>query len=192
MKQKNWKRRIGLIALVVACAAVAAYGSAAYFTTESTARNVITAGGVKIELQESQKVDTGLIPFEGPIRVLPDSTVSKIVQVKNTGRQPAYIRVRADKLIQLSEMVEGEADPTLISMDLNTEQWTERDGFFYYEKALAPGEVTEPLFTEVHFDGDMGNLYQGSQADIVIYAYAVQTANNGNTVWDAAGWPAAE
>ena len=55
--------------------------------------------------------------------------------------------------------------------------------------ALEPGDVTEALFTSVGFDPDMGNLYQKSTASVEVTAYAVQVANNGETVMDAKGWP---
>lgn len=62
------------------------------------------------------------------------------------------------------------------------------DRSFYYEKVLAPGEITEPVMEEVRFSAEMGNAYQNCTANIVISAQAVQTANNGDTVMEAAGW----
>ena len=34
----------------------------------------------------------------------------------------------------------------------------------------------------------MGNEYQNCTANLIIYAQAVQTANNGETALDAQGW----
>ena len=48
-----------------------------------------------------------------------------------------------------------------------------------------------PLFTTVTFDAAMGNAYQNSTATVSVRADAVQTANNGAAVLEAAGWPAA-
>ena len=39
------------------------------------------------------------------------------------------------------------------------------------------------------FDVKMDNRYQGSTATVDVVAQAVQTANNGDTVMDAKGWP---
>ena len=45
---------------------------------------------------------------------------------------------------------------------------------------------------EVRFSAEMGNAYQNCTANVVISAQAVQTANNGDTVMEAAGWPDGE
>ena len=74
---------------------------------------------------------------------------------------------------------------------LNTADWTEKDGYYYYTKPLKPGEVTAPIFTAVTFKADMGNEYQNATATVDVFAQAVQTANNGATVMDAQGWPKA-
>lgn len=72
---------------------------------------------------------------------------------------------------------------------LNTTDWTEKDGYYYYKEALKPGEVTAPIFTAVTFKPEMGNEYQNATATVDVSAQAVQTANNGDTVMDAKGWP---
>ena len=183
------KKKVCVIALLVICLAIAAYGTSAYFTHEQTATNVITSGSIQIELQEWSDTGNGLIPFEDTDSVMPGMEVSKIVQVKNIGGQSAWIRVSADKIIQLSDGVEGEVDLSLISYNLNTEFWTEKDGFYYYNTILQPNEVTEPLFTKVIFSATMSNMYQNSKAVIDVTAQATQVANNGTSALDAAGWP---
>ena len=193
MKQRGLKQKILILSAVAICAAMTAYGTVAYFTAEDTARNVITAGNVKIELQEQMRTDDGsIVPFTDQMDIMPGCEVSKIVQVKNTGDQPAWIRIAVQKDIQLAQGVEGEVDLTLISFDLDQEHWSEKDGFYYYNTSLAPGQTTEPLFQTVSFAKSMSNMYQHSQAIIQVDAQATQTANNGETVFDAAGWPEAE
>lgn len=64
-----------------------------------------------------------------------------------------------------------------------------KDGYYYYKEALKPGEVTAPIFTAVTFKPEMGNEYQNATATVDVSAQAVQTANNGDTVMDAKGWP---
>lgn len=76
-----------------------------------------------------------------------------------------------------------------MELALNTTDWTERDGYYYYNKALKPGEVTVPIFTAVTFNAAMGNEYQNAAATVDVFAQAVQTANNGDTVLNAQGWP---
>lgn len=187
------KKKIVVISLIVALVAVIAGGTAAYFTAEDTATNVVTAGNVGIKLHEQSKADDGtLAPFKDAHGVMPGSAVSKIVTVENTGSGAAWIRVGVDKAIELAAGREGEVDLSLVSMDFNTQSWTEHDGYYYYNKALAAGETTDPLFTAVTFGGSMGNLYQGSVATVSVSAQAVQSVNNGQSAVEAAGWPAVE
>lgn len=123
---------------------------------------------------------------------MPGTEVSKIVQVKNIGGQAAWVRVSAEKAIHLAEGVNGEVDISLISYDLNTAFWTEKNGFYYYNTILQPNEVTEALFTKIIFSATMSNMYQNSKAVIDVTAQATQVANNGTSALDAAGWPKSE
>lgn len=184
------KKRLLICILALLGIAAAVYNTVAYFTSEDTAANVITAGNIKIQLVELSVPEDGgePVPFENIIGIMPGGEVSKIVQVKNIGDQPAYIRIAVEKKISLAEGVQGNADVSLISCNFNTVNWTEQEGYFYYNVPLAAGETTEPLFTRVSFARDMGNLYQNSGAEIRIHAYAVQAANNGSSALEAAGW----
>ena len=185
------KKKLIVIAVIVACIALVSLGTSAYFTTESTARNVITTGNIDIELHEvTDQVDENgePLPFEDVEGVMPGTSVSKIVTIENTGANEAWVRIKADKVITLSE--EGEADLDLISMDFNTEKWTEKDGYYYYNEKLAPGAETEPLFTQVTFAEEMHNLYQGCTATVTVKAQGTQVANNGASAIEALGWSA--
>ena len=175
-----------------ACLSILAYGSLAYFTAEDAADNVITAGNIDIALKETAIPEGGgdPVPFVDLDGVMPGAEASKIVQVENTGDHPAYVRVRLEKTVTLAEGVDGEADASLVALDINTDQWTLRDGYYYYSEALAPGETTAPLFTTVRFAAQMDDRYQNSKTEIAAYAGAVQAENNGGSALDAAGWPA--
>lgn len=190
------KRKLMLIALVMGIISTISFGSLAYFTAEERAHNIITSGSVAIDLEElTDQLDQegAAIPFEDLHGVMPGTRVSKIVQVTNTGTAEAFLRVRVDVAIILQDGVTGEVDLSLITIDYNLEQWTDgEDGYYYYNEPLAPGETTVPLFTTVAFADTMGNLYQNSTALVDVEAYAVQTANNGPTVFDARGWPEAQ
>ena len=186
------KQRMLFIAAGVVCLSLTAFGTMAYFTAEDAAHNVITSGGIKIELLEwadAEKAES--FPQTGVSGVLPGTEVTKIVEVKNTGSSAADVRVKADKEIRLAQGIEGDVDTALIVLDFDENFWIlGGDGYYYYHEALKPGEVTKPLFASVSFDKTMGNLYQNSTATVDVTAYAVQTANNGHTVMDAQGWPA--
>lgn len=185
------KRRLFLAAVILICCALLGIGSVAYFTASATATNVITSGSVKIQLNEWADVEANPpVPFGDVTGVMPGASVPKFVEVENIGSAPAYIRVKVEKRLALPAGTEGETDPGLITLDINTADWTEKDGFYYYNRPLAPGETTAYLFTRVGFDSSMGNLYQNSAATVEVRAYATQVAHNGSSALQAAGWPA--
>ena len=194
---RNIKNKAFAAALLVVGAAIVTTGSLAYFTAEDTAHNVITSGTLGIALEEwsidPDEPNAEPKEFVDVVGVVPGAEVSKIVTVRNTGSSEAWIRIKSDLAITLAEGVLGVPNPSLVDLDYNTEYWIEsEDGYWYYKDEVAANGVTEPLFTTVSFDVGMGNIYQSSIVDIDILAQAVQTANNGNTVMDAMGWPNAE
>ena len=181
------KKKLLILSLAAICLAITAIGTLAYFTSEGTAHNVITTGGVEIAVQEWADEDKQT-PFEDLEGIMPGMTVTKIAEIKNTGASDAWVRVKVEKNIKLQG--EGTPDTALVELNLNLTDWTlGEDGYLYYNKVLKPGEVTEPLFTAVTFNVTMGNEYQNATATVDVVAQAVQTANNGDTVMDAKGWP---
>lgn len=181
------KRRVLILSALALLAALFAAGTIAYFTAEGQAHNVITTGGVDIAVQEWADEDKTQ-PFQDPTGVMPGTTVTKIAEVKNTGAADAWVRVQVTQSIQRDK--ELYPNDGLVTLDYNTTDWTRgEDGYFYYNKVLKPGEVTEPIFTNVAFSGAMDNAYQGAQVVVDVAAQAVQTAHNGSTVTDAKGWP---
>ena len=182
------KRKLLILSVLAICIATLAAGTLAYFTSEGKAHNVITTGGVEIAVQEWAD-ENKQTPFEDLEGIMPGMTVTKIAEIKNTGASDAWVRVKVEKNIKLQG--EGTPDTSLVELTLNTADWTEKDGYYYYTKVLKPGEVTAPIFTAVTFKPDMGNEYQNATATVDVTAQAVQTANNGDTVMDAQGWPAA-
>lgn len=120
--------------------------------------------------------------------IMPGMTVTKIAEIKNTGASEAWVRVKVEKNIRLQAEVEVNPNPDLVELTLNAD-WEARDGYYYYKKALKPGEVTAPIFSAVTFNASMGNEYQNATATVDVQAQAVQTANNGTTALEAQGWP---
>ena len=192
---KTMRKKLIAGAVVAICLSLLAYSTSAYFTTEKTATNVITSGNIDIQLQETAIQDGEEVLFEQSqekINVMPSQTVSKIVRVENTGTNAAYVRISVSKSIALAEGVHGTPDVDLLKLDFDSENWTAKDGYYYYNRPLAPGELTEPLFNSVTFSPSMGNMYQNSTAIIEVKAQATQVKNNGASVFEAAGWPASE
>ncbi len=184
-------KKIIIAVIVLALVIAASVGTTlAYFTAQDRAHNYIVSGSVKIEVQEwADEEKTVSFPEEGIDGAMPGDHITKIVEVTNKGSGDAWVRIKVDKTIELAEGTEGTPDTSLVELDIDTEHWTEEDGWYYYNAALEAGETTAPLFTSVTFDADMGNTYQNCTVSVDIAAQAVQTANNGSTALEAAGWP---
>jgi len=188
------KKRIFAISVVMICLSILASVTLAYYTDSATARNVITSGGIDIQVVEQQLTDGTLQPWVDPeIPVMPSTVVSKIVSVKNI-QQTAWIRASytltvLDAEDNVMDIPEDELEKVMISEPDST-GWTRKDGWWYCVDAAGTGEMTTPLFEAVTFSGpDMDNKYQGCKVIIDVNAQAVQKANNGNSVLEALGWP---
>ena len=71
----------------------------------------------------------------------------------------------------------------------NTEKFTYRDGWWYYNEPLDNGEITDPIFEQVSFSAEkLGNKYEGATLTITVTASAVQVANNGDSALECGGW----
>lgn len=193
------KKKVLLLASVAICAAILAAGTLAYFTDEQHVHNVLTSGGISIQVVETMQGEGDVMvefPEEGLHGIMPGTMVSKTVQIQNTGANEAWIRVKVDSSIIDADgknlalnLQDGTA---VMSYDVLDGWQSGTDGYFYYEKPVPVQTLTAPLFETVRFAPKMGNDYQNCTANIIISAQAVQTANNGDTVMDASGWPAAE
>lgn len=103
------KKIIALCIAAVLIVTAVAGASLAYLTDTKQAENTFTVGNVKIELIEQQRGENGLEAFEQNKKLLPivgsaqgekdeygmptaKNYVDKIVTVKNTGSEDAYIR----------------------------------------------------------------------------------------------------
>ena len=184
------RKRIGLIATIVCCIAILASGTVAYFTAQETAYNVITTGTLSMRLVE-EGADGKPFPKEGITGILPNMEVTKKVYVENTGDVDMYVRIALDQKIESLSDPAAQLNFEHISLDINTADWTKQGDYYYYKKALKPGEATEPLFTTVSFDAKMGNEYMNARVRIDVDAQAVQSKNNTDSPLTAAGWPKA-
>lgn len=93
------KKKILVLAVSVALVAILAIGgSLAYFTDTKSATNTFTVGNVKIDLIEQQTTENGLDTFQNGKLLVPGTSSdgnaqSKIVTVKNTGNNDAWVWV---------------------------------------------------------------------------------------------------
>ena len=122
------KKKLLILSLLAICIATLAAGSLAYFTANGTAHNVITTGGVAIELHEWADEDKTK-PFEDLTDVMPGTAVTKLAEVENTGANDVWVRVKLDVAVVL----DGEELPTEpVELDINTDDWTRGEDGYYY------------------------------------------------------------
>ena len=193
-RKKNTKKLIAAICAVAVLAALAVGGTAAFFNVSGQAHNVITTKGIKADIHEyALAPDGSWVDYEDPEGVMPGETVSKIpVAVSDEASAQAWVRMFVDTSVTSEG---GEAlSPSVVSIAYNTDGWTQGgDGWWYCDAPLDGGAQTEPLFESVSLNGPgMGNIYQKCTIKIDISMQAVQTANNGASAMEAAGWPQAE
>ena len=189
------KRNLAVIALLMFALILPIGGTLAYFTQSETAHNVITTGNVDIKLEEFSENEEGeLVPFEDISGMMPGQSASKIVQVKNTGSGDTWVRIKLDPRFTLDkDYAEPGFAPDVddVIPEINEKDWQFKEGYWYYNKVLKPGDTTEPLLKSVKFAEKMGNNYQGSEFALDVVAEAVQAKNNGESVLEAVGWPKA-
>lgn len=188
--KETQKKLITSLVLLVCTVICFVLGSYTYFTDEVSTRGInFSSGNLSVELRESSPtLENGL----SCVRIQPGMKVVSTASVENTGNLPAYVRVKLDKVITLSQASAGreaEIDPSLISLDINTALWQEKDGFYYCLSPVEVGGSSPALFTTVSFDHSMGNLYKESSFDLIFQLEAVQANNNGTDALSAEGWP---
>lgn len=185
------KKKLLITAAVVLALAIVAGGTLAYFTSRTVVHNVITSGNIQIALEEKTLENGAEVDFPagGITGVMPGTAVDKIVRVKNTGFGDAWIRVKLEGSVVSAGNQQLSDDVMTFEIQ---EGWIEGDdGYYYYEDVVPSGEYTTELIKTVEFAASMGNAYQNCTANLLVSAEAVQAANNGETVQEAAGWPEA-
>ena len=189
MKKNLTRVLVSGIALTVVSVVIFLAQTIAYFSdTTAAPQNFLKTGRAEIELIEQTLPDgaTEPVPFEGPIRIMPGTRVSKIVTVQNTGSIDMYIRIKVEKNITLSsEHSQQTPDTALAAFTVDSTYWEQIGDYYYYRTPLAPREVTEPLFREVRFDPSMGNIYTNSTIEFDIRAESTQVLENGTGYADA-------
>ena len=172
------KKKILAIAFAVALLAIVVSGSLAYFTAQDKATNTFTVGSVKIEIHENDEpTEEEVIEFGKLTPVVntddpsaDESYLEKVVDVKNTGKNDAYIRTHI-------------AIPTdlvnYLQLDLTETGWVRQadsaatvDGIVYtvytwdHTAAVAPEAFTNELLQGVYLNADV-DLEENADGDLV-------------------------
>lgn len=183
----QWKKRVLCLMVLVICLAMLASGTMAYFVAEETAYSVITTGSLHMELVQ-ETADGQPLPQEGVLNVVPATAADQVAYVANKGSVSFFTRVVVEKKLYPAEDSGAQLDAALVTLNINEDDWTEKDGFYFYKRILRPGQETAPLYTEVGFAPEMGNEYMDARVEIHVLAQAVQSANNGTDATQALGW----
>lgn len=179
MKKKYLPVVICLVVVICFCA-VNVYAD---WFSDGTAVNVISTASVKGSIKEV---------YETAQNVMPGATVTKTVNVSNTGTANMIARVKIDKVWGYSRdesgnlIVNEELSTDNIIIVCDTENWyyCENDGYYYYKDVLSPNQTTEtPLFKEFTISPYTGNEYKNMEADIRVKLECIQAANNGIEYW---------
>ncbi len=194
-------------------------GVMAYLTDTDTARNQLTVGQVKIDLQEplwdaATDTNNNDIPDYAE-NLAPNATVTKDPQVKNTGKNNAYIYLKVT--VPAKEVITANENGTLANNGVATatqlftyelasnSKWKEIVSerktnvnsatnkvesytyVYYYNEAVAPNATTDKLFTEVKYVNVIEGQNDNATANIDIEAYAIQSENlpTGTTIQGA-------
>lgn len=163
------KKKVLIVALVVVVLAVMVSGTMAYFTAEDEVANTFTVGSVEIEIYENgEETTSDTFPFGRLIPIVNTASpgedvhyVKKVVEVKNTGINSAYIRVH----IAIPTALVG-----YLHLEWNETGWLKQtgtaasvDGVVYtiytydYNTAVASGDFTSEL---------LRGVYLGSNVDV--------------------------
>lgn len=153
------KRLKGAILLCVFCLLVLTTGIVAFFGSVSDRINNVTVGENVTKIEEI---------FDPPDKIEEGKDYIKKVTIRNQGSVPCYVRAFAETV-----------DPAAaagIQIDWNRTDWSRRqkDGYYYYHRALAAGETTEPLFTTLSAKKDLKDFR------IIVYSESVQAQGSGS------------
>ena len=197
------KKKMLSLALMTIFISLMALGSAAYFTVEGRATNIIVTGEVDLTLTEESKTGAVIRDDAGNFiglhfeKVMPGQTMDKHPTVTNTGSQPFWLRVKVTgsmkgiQEVDLPLVLEQEEHKIdILTFNGRDENWVEKDGWLYYTQPLKVGDQVD-VFTSVTIAPQMGNEYQDATGQIDILAQAVQYKNNENegNVLNVQGWP---
>lgn len=205
------KKKLLSLALLTVFVSLMALGTAAYFSAEGRATNVITTGEVKLSLTENFGEDADswtevekdgvTVGWNFTKTVVPGVKIDKQPVVKNEGEQPFWLRARVNVTVIGADRESLSADAVELLTQgedaavaaFPAEQWKTRDddGWYYFnDKVEAAEEVT--LFDYVRLKPETGNDYQNAAVTVTVEVEAVQYKNNehGGEVLEA--WPEAE
>jgi predicted ribosomally synthesized peptide with SipW-like signal peptide len=172
------KKKVLSVALVAAMVAIMVSGTLAYFTARDDVTNTFTVGSVEIEIYENgEATESDTIEFKQPLIPVvntadpgaDESYIPKVVEVKNTGINEAFIRTHIAIPAALVEYLQ---------LDLDTDGWSRQldsaatvEGVDYvvytynYDTEVASGAFTSRLLKGVYL-GSRVDLEEDANGDL--------------------------
>ncbi len=162
------KKKVLFVAFVLAMIAITVSGTLAYFTAEDEVTNTFTIGSVLIEIFENDKeTENDTMEFDEPLVPIvntetpsgDDSYIPKVVEVKNTGLNDAYIRTHLAIPTQLVDYLVLDLNESLWKLVATTSATYENVEYtvytYDYDKALLPDTFTPELLKGVYLASDV-------------------------------------
>lgn len=138
------------------------------------------SGTIAYLIEESGSVNNDFTYGEVSCRVTEDfdGNVKENAAIRNTGNTPAYIRARVNVSWKDGQgRVYGEPVSTSVyTMQFNTADWMEKDGFFYCRKPIGAGETTPVLIQRCALTQQAEAPESGYSLSVEILADAVQSS----------------
>lgn len=167
------KRKIVKIFLPLCIVSLITVGiSYAAFHAEKKTTNVITIGNVSVNL-----IDI----YTRADNVYPGESIAKEVFAENNGSNDEYVRIHLKKTWTDNEDNEiPELDTELIDINFpNKNDWVDgKDGYYYYQKILKPGERTSDLLDSFKLSKKYDSIKDITpEGNIIVSAEAIQSDN---------------
>lgn len=172
------KKKVLTVAVIVALVALVVSSSLAYFTADDAANNVFTVGSVKIEIYENDRATDDVAIDFGPLTPVVNaadpandpSYYNKVIDVKNTGINDAYIRTHIAVPAALVDYLVLDYG-TLTGWTEQTSSTATVDGVDYvvytfdHDAAVSAGDFTAELLQGVYLASNV-DLEENANGDL--------------------------
>lgn len=200
------KKIIIIVSIIVLTAILLITGISAYLTSSTEiVENTFTIGKVEIKLEEpswdgAEDTDNDGIPNFAE-NIVPNQTISKDPQIKNTGENEAYVYIKVT--VPVEEVIVADENGTITNnekIETDLFKYTINNGWkeivseredileenkvkahtyvYCYENELIKGATTPALFNKVTFINVVdGQIAAPGSYKIDVQAYAIQSKN---------------
>ena len=195
--EKKRNRRTAILATIgiMSVAVAAVFAVRAYLNAQSEEKKNEFAPMTYTDTNVEEPVTSGTIPSDNTD--VNYTWTNKSATVKNsagTDKKPVFVRVAVKYMVYDSAGVNVSTKYSDIGLEFTSPaDWTEIDGYYYYNKILDPGESTSDVFngggvTITNAD----KLPEGYEVKIDVIADTVQAVSVDTSLWTADDYTASE